>query len=453
MINKCIKYLTLVTLVYWGFSYREVAAAFDVVILQDTKRAVRVIPERSSGLDLYLMAYTLETGADVRVTEVMNTADCRLYSYSNLGGGFAKEMDFKREEKSIIFKIEEHSSGYILEADGKRFCFWIEDYSIHRFNVKSISPGQSNCESTVISFRGNASAIYYYSIDGRKLELSREILLNYNNLSWNSETSSWVLEEKQDQLASLKEEITLYLAIFCSTTIKITGDRFLKAWGEEISVESGMIAATGLNAHCFVRRLNPEGEITNSGEGLSGGAPAEMSFIAIPTDAIVHSEWQQSRSENFEEIEARYQQVELLITLNETGSYFFRYVGSNADGSCEFIGETYVVGIGASVLRIPNAFSPNGDGINDIWRVSSSSIISFRCTIFDRYGEEIYSFNDPSGGWNGERKGKIVGSGVYYYVIDALGADGVNYHKAGDINILGSNSSAKKGIANEVKGL
>ncbi|WP_305257394.1 T9SS type B sorting domain-containing protein [uncultured Duncaniella sp.] len=92
--------------------------------------------------------------------------------------------------------------------------------------------------------------------------------------------------------------------------------------------------------------------------------------------------------------------------------------------------------VGASSLKCPNAFSPNGDGINDEWKVSYSGIVGFECSIFDRYGHKMISFSDPSQGWDGRHNGKNVPSGAYYYVIKARGADGKDYKLSGDINIV-----------------
>ena len=55
----------------------------------------------------------------------------------------------------------------------------------------------------------------------------------------------------------------------------------------------------------------------------------------------------------------------------------------------------------------------------------------------------MYEFTDPDGGWDGTYHGKLVDTGVYYYVVTALGSDGVKYKKRGDITIL----RYKKGAA------
>ena len=72
------------------------------------------------------------------------------------------------------------------------------------------------------------------------------------------------------------------------------------------------------------------------------------------------------------------------------------------------------------------------------WKVAYKSIVEFKCWIFNRWGEQIYHYQDPSGGWDGRYHGKLVPPGVYYYVIEARGADGQKYKLKGHINILRS---------------
>ncbi|MFV0535946.1 MAG: gliding motility-associated C-terminal domain-containing protein [Dysgonomonas sp.] len=56
--------------------------------------------------------------------------------------------------------------------------------------------------------------------------------------------------------------------------------------------------------------------------------------------------------------------------------------------------------------------------------------------IVNRWGVKMYESTDPAKGWDGRYKGKYVNTGVYFYVIEAQGSDGVKYRKRGDINIL-----------------
>ena len=116
---------------------------------------------------------------------------------------------------------------------------------------------------------------------------------------------------------------------------------------------------------------------------------------------------------------------------------YVRFICNNSAGTCEYAGPTYEIFIGEAKLDIPNAFSPEGSpGVNDEWKVSYRSLVEYECHIFNRWGKELFSSREPSEGWDGRYGGKYVPSGVYFYVIKAKGADGVEYNRSGDINII-----------------
>lgn len=98
----------------------------------------------------------------------------------------------------------------------------------------------------------------------------------------------------------------------------------------------------------------------------------------------------------------------------------------------------FVVSISESKLELPNAFSPNGDGYNDIYKVKEGylSIVSFKATIFNRWGQKIYSWTDIDGGWDGKFHGSVVKDGTYFVVVEAVGADGRKYKIRRDVNVL-----------------
>ena len=94
--------------------------------------------------------------------------------------------------------------------------------------------------------------------------------------------------------------------------------------------------------------------------------------------------------------------------------------------------------ISESFLQMPNAFSPNGDGINDIYKAKDGyqSLTEFHAYIFNRWGQKLYEWNDPAGGWDGTYKGKPVKDGVYFCLVKAKGADGKTYNIKKDVNLL-----------------
>lgn len=94
--------------------------------------------------------------------------------------------------------------------------------------------------------------------------------------------------------------------------------------------------------------------------------------------------------------------------------------------------------ISESELNMPNAFSPNGDGINDIYKPKAGykSIVEFKAYIFNRWGQKLYEWSDPSTGWDGTYNGKDVKQGVYFCLVKARGADGRQFNIKTDVNLL-----------------
>ncbi len=64
---------------------------------------------------------------------------------------------------------------------------------------------------------------------------------------------------------------------------------------------------------------------------------------------------------------------------------------------------------------VPNAFSPNGDGVNDAFRVFGEDILSLDLRVYDRWGTLLFQTNDPSQGWDGRYKGEALNSGVFLW--------------------------------------
>ena len=127
-------------------------------------------------------------------------------------------------------------------------------------------------------------------------------------------------------------------------------------------------------------------------------------------------------------------------TFMESGNYkmtlrTFLTEGTDVD---ELDSMTISITIAESKLEMPNAFSPNGDGINDIYRAKPEykNIVSFRAIILNRWGQKLYEWNDPAGGWDGKFHGRDVNQGVYFVLVEAKGADGKDYKIKKDVNLL-----------------
>ena len=88
------------------------------------------------------------------------------------------------------------------------------------------------------------------------------------------------------------------------------------------------------------------------------------------------------------------------------------------------------------VIYCPNAFTPNGDGKNDIWDVEGENIHSVKFYIYDQWGELLFTSTSIQNGWDGTYKGTKEPVGVYVYYLDAIMNDGKNIRRKGTITLL-----------------
>ena len=149
-------------------------------------------------------------------------------------------------------------------------------------------------------------------------------------------------------------------------------------------------------------------------------------------------EWNFSEDANFTTIFLTRFDEETVYTFDKSGRFYVRLLMTNMETDNTDVSESFVIQIAESELKIPNAFSPNGDGINDVFKVTYKSLVKFEATVFNRWGQKMYHWGlvNIDDGWDGTAHGKQVPEGVYFIVVKAVGADGVVYNHRGDINIL-----------------
>jgi gliding motility-associated-like protein len=87
-------------------------------------------------------------------------------------------------------------------------------------------------------------------------------------------------------------------------------------------------------------------------------------------------------------------------------------------------------------IFIPNTFTPNGDGINDLFNVTITNIKDYYIRIFNRWGQQLFESKSILNSWDGTYQGRKAPFGVYYYVIDAIGTDNAVLKRAGYITII-----------------
>jgi gliding motility-associated-like protein len=106
---------------------------------------------------------------------------------------------------------------------------------------------------------------------------------------------------------------------------------------------------------------------------------------------------------------------------NTTSTYQVQVPGLfyvDITNTCGTTSDSINIFSGNCIVRVPSAFTPNNDGLNDQFRVLGTGLIGeFELKIFDRYGQLIFQTLDKNSYWNGDFKGAKLTTGVYVYLI------------------------------------
>jgi len=122
-------------------------------------------------------------------------------------------------------------------------------------------------------------------------------------------------------------------------------------------------------------------------------------------------------------------------TYHDTGTYCADLMVMNIYGCIDSATNCLVIAP-LFTLYIPSAFSPNGDGLNDIFEAKGDYIKSFEIYIFDRWGVEVFHSTDIANGWNGEFKNKSCQEDAYVYVITVYDSENTKHSYTGTVNLL-----------------
>ena len=102
-----------------------------------------------------------------------------------------------------------------------------------------------------------------------------------------------------------------------------------------------------------------------------------------------------------------------------------------ADTTCKNIYISF-----SGLIGVPNAFSPNGDGINDVVKVEGRGIVELEFRIYNRWGEKVFETRDKNIGWDGIYKGVLQEMEVYTYAVEATLINGQHVPLKGNITLL-----------------
>lgn len=119
---------------------------------------------------------------------------------------------------------------------------------------------------------------------------------------------------------------------------------------------------------------------------------------------------------------------------NEDGTYSVMLIITTEEGCVDTAVQDITILDG---INIPNVFSPDGDGINDIFEISGSNFETFHAEIYNRWGNLIFESDAPQISWNGiTTTGSMVSEGTYFLTLVIKLLDGTEIKHGGTVNIF-----------------
>ncbi|MGE0560953.1 MAG: gliding motility-associated C-terminal domain-containing protein [Flavobacteriales bacterium] len=114
----------------------------------------------------------------------------------------------------------------------------------------------------------------------------------------------------------------------------------------------------------------------------------------------------------------------------------FNVILTASNQYCEDSFETILIFDTPNGVFIPNVFTPNNDDVNDVFEIIGENIATIECSIFNRWGERLYTWDNLAGFWDGKYNGTFVTDGTYFYVANIVWKDDSKETLRGHISVL-----------------
>jgi gliding motility-associated-like protein len=392
-----------------------------------------VYPQYDNRVDWLVMMHDITTLSEIEIVLPEDSLSVNWYRYP--------DNQFMSSQSAL--SPDDHT-GYIARISGtvngrpynKDMSVWVIDYKLYLPDFNALipaAPQKGSCDQLELTVDGLLPEMFYVTPSNSKYVLTRNFTLNYESLEWADGWNTMVLNES---VVITNGIIQLTNPPYKDTYFTLSGDQFAADLNIDIeplksSFYSAIRVICKIKTAATVRTEKNEGDRPEDVTTVSGSAPLEISFTANANVPVAsYYKWEILTGG---EVFISRTDENHSFTFTQAGTYLVKLTAENA--YCNYT-DSVTIKVSESAIYTPNIFTPNGDGINDEFRVAYKSIIEFECWVFNRWGSKVYHWTDPQKGWDGNVNGKPAHEGAYFYVIKALGSDGIKYNLKGDINLL-----------------
>lgn len=329
---------------------------------------------------------------------------------------------------------------YMVSSNGRRETFAVFDDA--QFSLKDcrlrINP---QCDSTIVTIE-NFKITSYIDTAGKTQYVERTMVLEYQNEIWNNESKAWETLPQSDTITGID------LSSFSCNKLLIDSDFKLKDLTladkeDSISTDSTVVAIAVDNHQLYFiakrgKTLENEKEGPYDDNTIIHSAPLDVLFESHPSAKADVYSWTIKRGKDVlsqrNDKDMRYIFDEASASGSVTYTVDLEVLNSDYPECVSTAQDTIV--LNESFILVPNVFTPNGDGVNDEFRVAYRSICEFHCWVYNRWQHIVYQWDDPAKGWDGTYNGRKEPDSAYIYIIEATGCDGQRYKLKGTVNLL-----------------
>lgn len=342
-------------------------------------------------------------------------------SYAGTNVRFYKYTDANSNTNPIYPSLSpDDATGYIIKVDDiPTDTIWVIDYKLYKpFSIEPEFNPTAQCQNVLLNL--SVPEISYQTIDKKKYVLPRDFNIKYQTLKW--EGTDWGKTDTIVTLTLPKSQESVP-APYCNTIFTLYGDQYAADLGiDTVSVSSKdyITNAVICNLTTVVsdrthEKNNEANAPDNTAADLSFSAPIDIQFLSNPSDAVSFFNWNIYKDGqliiNRNDRDHRY-------TFSDQGDYVVKVNVSNS--TCSYSDSIKITAYEAAI-QVPKVFTPNGDNLNDEFRVAYKSLLSFECWVSNRWGRKVFYWNDPQKGWNGKIGRADAAEGPYFYIIKATG--------------------------------
>lgn len=293
---------------------------------------------------------------------------------------------------------------YTAEASGQTFrAWWLSPAP----NAISMAVDSADCDAIYVR------AVAYapdFSFGGNTLS---------QNIVYQWEVADSVVVTTRDTVAAIEglyEEAAL--------TVRAIN----QAFNDVATTDTVMPVGVSASFSYENRKVDAENEATSTDNTLS--SPAEVVFSNKSKGSYTVSEWAIGSLARLYDDSPVYQ-------FQQPGTYRVTLTVTNEASGCASSDSSVTITVSEAALEFPNAFTPNGDGVNDVFCPAFRSLKSYELTIYNRWGHRVFTSSDPSDGWDGKVNGRDAAAGTYYFIAKAEGFErGVEFYKKGSITLV-----------------